>query len=90
MGQVNTKKCIPIWLFTHVLHFLTQWELGELFTFTFLYVVCVSFTLGEYFFIFPHGWKVILVMLNDGFCHSRFDVIFLIVHALEIRFGAVE
>ena len=46
LGQVNTQKCMSIWLSTHGLHFLMQWKLGSCFPSRFWLVVYVSFTLG--------------------------------------------
>ena len=47
LRQVNTQKCMPIWLSTHVLHFLTQWKLGSCFPSRFWLAVYVSFMLGD-------------------------------------------
>ena len=76
LGQVNTQKCMPIWLFTHVLHFLTQWKLGELFSFTFLSTVCVFLHLGVRFLHLSPWLGSYLVILSTGLFHSRFVVVF--------------
>ena len=77
-------------LFTHVLHFLTQWKLRELSPSRFFVYLCVSPHVGNNFLHFPHGWEVFLVMLSAGLFHSRIAAIFLIVHAQKICFGDVE
>ena len=80
---------MPIWLFTHVLHFLMQLKLGELSPSHFC-LLCVFLHVGGSFLHFPDGWEDLLVMLSAGLFHSRFIVVFLIVHAQEIRFCVVE
>ena len=89
-GKLTPKNACPLCCPPMFSIFSRSGSLESSLLHIFFVYMCVSLTWEVVFFIFPHGWEVVLVMLSAGLFHSRFIVVFLIVHAQEIRFCVVE